>query len=127
MYHIKRELSYSRSTDHHLTDSIKRVKINRPEMTLSLRKPSENYPLVSVMSSARDDFSQRYEIVKEVGKGGFSTVYQCRNRATGLDYAVKVGSAFFSFVYLSLRLLSLSLIPLSCLVFPSLFLTFYHC
>jgi hypothetical protein len=93
MHHIKRELSYSTSTDHHLTDSIKRLKINRGEMTLSLKKPSENSALVSVMSSARDDFSQRYEIVKEVGKGGFSTVYQCRNRATGLDYAVKVSVA----------------------------------
>eukprot|EP00428_Durinskia_dybowskii_P078564 CAMPEP_0170361836 /NCGR_PEP_ID=MMETSP0117_2-20130122/4014_1 /TAXON_ID=400756 /ORGANISM="Durinskia baltica, Strain CSIRO CS-38" /LENGTH=931 /DNA_ID=CAMNT_0010616219 /DNA_START=249 /DNA_END=3044 /DNA_ORIENTATION=- len=51
---------------------------------------SVNAPILTVMSSAQDDFNSKYEIVGEIGKGGFSTVYQCRARSTGLSYAVKV-------------------------------------
>lgn len=45
----------------------------------------------TVMSSAQDDFSTKYDLIREIGKGGFSTVYQCKDRRTGADYAVKVG------------------------------------
>jgi len=94
--HLKREISTSVSDLHLATvsDSIKRLKIAKDgiavPMPLTIRKPTESSNLVHVMSSARDDFAQRYEIIREVGKGGFSTVYQCRNRQTGADYAVKV-------------------------------------
>ncbi len=95
--HLKREISTSVSDLHLATvsDSIKRLKIAKDgiavPMPLTIRKPTESSSnLVHVMSSARDDFAQRYEIIREVGKGGFSTVYQCRNRQTRVDYAVKV-------------------------------------
>lgn len=90
---LKREISTS------VSESIKRLKINngRP-MPLTIRYPSNNQPITTVMSNARDDFGQRYEIIKEVGKGGFSTVYQCRNRQTGVDYAVKVRSTKLSII-----------------------------
>lgn len=44
----------------------------------------------SIMSSARTDFSDKYDLIKEIGRGGFSTVFQCREKRTNLDYAVKV-------------------------------------
>jgi hypothetical protein len=91
--HLKRETSTSVNDLHSATvsDTNKKIKVNhaRP-MPLAVRRPSENQPILTVMSNAHDDFGQRYEIIKEVGKGGFSTVYQCRNRQTGIDYAVKV-------------------------------------
>ena len=46
--------------------------------------------LTTILSTASDDFNSKYELVKEIGKGGFSTVYQCRNRIDGGDFAVKV-------------------------------------
>ena len=34
--------------------------------------------------------TERYDLLKEIGRGGFSTVYQCRDRDSGATYAVKV-------------------------------------
>lgn len=96
--HFKRATSVSVADLHLQTveDKIKRLAIdknNQPQMALSLREPSggtSNAPILTVMSSARDDFSSRYDIIREIGKGGFSTVYQCRSKADGRDFAVKV-------------------------------------
>lgn len=45
----------------------------------------------TVLSTANElDFDSKYELGKEIGKGGFSCVYQCRDRNTGVVYAVKV-------------------------------------
>jgi hypothetical protein len=98
--HFKRATSVSVADLHLQTveDKIKRLAIdknNQPHMALSLREPSggtSHAPILTVMSSARDDFSSRYDIVREIGKGGFSTVYQCRSKAEGKDFAVKVMS-----------------------------------
>lgn len=49
----------------------------------------------TVMSSAQDDFSTKYDLIREIGKGGFSTVFQCKDRRTGVDYAVKVSLPSF--------------------------------
>eukprot|EP01034_Spumella_vulgaris_P029397 gene29397-36446_t len=49
-----------------------------------------NAPILTVMSNAKDDFISRYDVIREIGKGGFSTVYQCRHKVTKVDYAVKV-------------------------------------
>jgi len=46
--------------------------------------------LNSVMSSANTDFDSQYEKLKEIGRGGFSTVFQCRHKQSGDLYAVKV-------------------------------------
>lgn len=65
-----------------------------PHPTNTMQQQTQASPprqhILTVMSNARDDFNSRYEIIKEIGKGGFSIVYQCRSRETGLDYAVKV-------------------------------------
>jgi len=50
----------------------------------------QNAAILTVMSSARDDFGSKYDIIREIGKGGFSTVYQTKDRRTGKDYAVKI-------------------------------------
>jgi serine/threonine protein kinase len=42
------------------------------------------------MSSAQENFSGKYQIVREVGKGGFATVFQCKDKQTHQDFAVKV-------------------------------------
>jgi serine/threonine protein kinase len=47
-------------------------------------------PIQSILSNARGDFSSKYELLKEIGRGGFSTVYQCKDRSDGVIYAVKV-------------------------------------
>ena len=95
--HFKRETSTAVSDLHmaNVADSIKRLAISyeghpTPVGSLSLRNPEAQSHILSVMSNARDDFMARYDIIKEIGKGGFSTVYQCRLKATGADYAVKV-------------------------------------
>jgi len=94
--HLKRETSTSVSDLHLSTfsDSIKRLAIScegQPTMAFRIQHP-ELTPasILTVLSKASDDFHGRYEIVQEIGKGGFSTVYQCRNKQTGVDYAVKV-------------------------------------
>ena len=66
---------------------------NGEEGQLSLKIPSlrlQGGHVFTVMSAAKDDFFSKYEIGKEIGKGGFSMVYQCRERSTGIVYAVKV-------------------------------------
>ena len=35
-------------------------------------------------------FKSKYDIVKYIGKGGFSTVHLCRHKLSGVEYAVKV-------------------------------------
>ncbi len=96
--HFKRATSTSVADLHLQTveDKIKRLAIdknNQPYMALNIKDPSKivgNAPILTVMSSAQDDFNGRYEIIREIGKGGFSTVYQCRSKHDGKDYAVKV-------------------------------------
>ena len=81
-----------------MSDSIKRLAISQdghPQAALSVKNPANiTAPLhggiLTVMSSAQDDFSSKYSLVREIGKGGFSTVYQCKEKGTGIDYAVKV-------------------------------------
>ena len=40
--------------------------------------------------SDKDAFLSKYEVIKEIGRGGFSKVYQCQDLQTRRDYAVKV-------------------------------------
>ena len=90
--HFKRETSTTVSDLYmmnSMSDSIKRLAISKDG------HPKSNYHvggtgILSVMSNAKDDFSSKYELIREIGKGGFSTVYQCREKSNGLDYAVKV-------------------------------------
>jgi serine/threonine protein kinase len=100
--HFKREISTSSVNT--VSDSIKRLAIShdghpeRVQMTndhqtttnVQQRVETQHPPIVTVMSNAKDDFISRYEVIREIGKGGFSIVYQCRHRVTLVDYAVKV-------------------------------------
>lgn len=93
--HVKREISISSMNN--VSESIKRLAISqdghphRSGKTLALHVPEPTgHSIVTVMSNARDDFFSKYELIREIGKGGFSTVHQCRNKLTNVDYAVKV-------------------------------------
>ena len=55
----------------------------------SRMQPNGN-PIKSILSHARSDFNDKYELMSEIGRGGFSTVYQCKDRENGVIYAVKV-------------------------------------
>lgn len=93
-----------RNMDQDMADGIKRLAIShdgRPEGVqrdgrLHLAPPVTNppgrggKPILTVMSNAKDDFETKYEIMKEIGKGAFSTVYQCEARDSGNMYAVKM-------------------------------------
>lgn len=46
--------------------------------------------IYTVMSNASDDFNAKYEFGREIGKGGFSLVYECIERTTRKSFAVKV-------------------------------------
>ena len=96
--HVKREISVSSMNN--VSDSIKRLAIShdghpqriiKDNKVLQIDVPDlSGIPIVTVMSNARDDFFHKYEVIREIGKGGFSTVHQCRNKTTKVDYAVKV-------------------------------------
>ena len=97
--HYKREISTSVADLHinTVSDSFKRLAVSHdghPEKPMNISDPSalthQNAAILTVMSSARDDFGSKYDIIREIGKGGFSTVYQTKDRRTGKDYAVKV-------------------------------------
>lgn len=55
--------------------------------------PRRTNGIVTVTSTAKDDFNSKYDIVREIGRGGFSIVYQCRDKSSQVDYAVKVNIA----------------------------------
>lgn len=51
-------------------------------------------PIKSILSNARSDFTEKYELLSEIGRGGFSTVFQCQDKASGILYAVKVSEFY---------------------------------
>lgn len=46
--------------------------------------------LESVLSTSKAGFDLRYQKLGEIGRGGFSVVYKCRDNESGNIYAVKV-------------------------------------
>lgn len=93
---FKREVSVSIAD---LRDGVKRMAMedgNEIEQKINgikedgLRIETNNNPIVTVFSSSEDGFEAKYEILNEIGRGGFSVVYRCRERSTGTDYAVKI-------------------------------------
>lgn len=63
---------------------------DKVKFSLNVPSPGPGSRVVPVLSQASDGFSERYEILNEVGRGGFSVVYRCRDRMSGEIYAVKV-------------------------------------
>ena len=115
---LKRELSLQDpnivspkgDTSSYMADSIKRLAISHDghavpaglsavsESSASIEVSVSSEPVAhhhnnglrTVLSTASDHFYDKYDLVKEIGKGGFSTVHQCREKRTGRDFAVKV-------------------------------------
>jgi serine/threonine protein kinase len=77
---VKREISTS--VEDLMQDGIKRLAISHDGHPVTV-------PPVGPAPSV-EGFRARFELLREVGKGGFSTVYLCRERLTGDQYAVKV-------------------------------------
>ena len=78
-------------------DSIKRLELTHDGVPISMNVPTPNVAepqsqaILTIMSNARDDFNTKYELMREIGRGGFSTVYQCRERSNINNvYAVKI-------------------------------------
>lgn len=62
----------------------------KPIPVSKARVEATGLPIKSILSNARSDFAEKYELMSEIGRGGFSTVYQCRDRLSGIIHAVKV-------------------------------------
>ena len=87
----KREVSLSIAD---LRDSVKRLAMEEdgaitndslpknvlPDLRINVNPPEPEQPILTVFSSAEDGFEARYEILNEIGKGGFSVVYRCRDK-----------------------------------------------
>lgn len=60
-------------------------------VTTSHNIPSSHHttPIRPILSKLSNDFDSKYDILSEIGRGGFSIVYQCQNRLTKQIYAVK--------------------------------------
>jgi hypothetical protein len=70
-------------TVHHTPDS------------LTMSDTSASFPqtpieIHTILSTAKTTFDDDYELGHEIGRGGFSTVFSCRSRVTGIVYAVKM-------------------------------------
>ena len=75
---FKREISVSIAD---LRDSVKRLAMEEMETDEGADqspRPVPREPIVTVFSSAEDGFESKYEMLNEIGKGGFSVVYRCR-------------------------------------------------
>jgi len=81
-----------KSEPHNMNTRIKmNVNMDSQQSISTKVVPNNNTTSVlSVMSSASTDFDSQYEKIKEIGRGGFSTVFQCMHRQSGEMYAVKV-------------------------------------
>jgi serine/threonine protein kinase len=88
---MKREVSQSVAN---LGHSVKRLAIEEQEKLMATKvspsSPTYRTNLEPVLSTSRDDFDVLYEKLNEIGRGGFSTVYRCRDKKTKQIYAVKV-------------------------------------
>jgi hypothetical protein len=67
-------------------------KTESPKSHFALKMPTHqnNNNMVSIMSKAKENFTEIYKVLEEIGRGGFSTVYKCMNKMTQQIYAVKV-------------------------------------
>ena len=51
---------------------------------------SQNSIIKPIMSSSKENFSESYKVLDEIGRGGFSIVYRCISRVSDKVFAVKV-------------------------------------
>lgn len=88
---LKREVSESVSNLRH---SVKRMALEDSNSNVVL-VPRENNALEPVLSISQHNFEDKYEKLNEIGRGGFSVVYRCKNKITNEIYAVKVSVFLF--------------------------------
>lgn len=73
-------------------DAVSQNRVAKDSPAPENRVKATGAPIKSILSNARSDFTEKYELLSEIGRGGFSTVYQCQDKASGILYAVKVNS-----------------------------------
>jgi hypothetical protein len=81
--------SYTSSNDSH-DSNMAAFNESHKMSQFSLNMPQAGNPIVSIMSQANANFDGKYEILNEIGRGGFSVVHRCRDRSSGEMFAVKV-------------------------------------
>lgn len=96
MDHVKKRETSVSTADLH--NSVKRLAISAstaqeplPGSNAHIVNTSGANKLNTVLSVANDiNFESKYELMQEIGRGGFSVVYKCRERATSIVYACKI-------------------------------------
>lgn len=90
---LKREVSESVSN---LRQSVKRLALENSN--LNMKPIPHNSNNENILINSKKNFNEIYEILNEIGRGGFSIVYKCKNILTNEIYAVKVYYFLFSFI-----------------------------
>lgn len=80
------QTSPTNSDNNHSNTIPPRIMIQHNNMNNNLTPKS----LERVLSSAETNFEGKYEMLGQIGKGGFSQVHRCKHLITGDTYAVKV-------------------------------------
>lgn len=103
----KRENSVSLGDLQVLSERIKRCAISvdgtvqvqrgHSNTNMSVQVPQEDNNIIHVMSTSKSNFSDIYQLLGEIGRGGFSTVFRCKQLVTQQIYAVKVTLLLFCF------------------------------
>jgi hypothetical protein len=93
---LKREVSQSIANLQH---SVKRLAIDNERTYMISPEPQHPPRVETVLSTSRDDFDSVYDILSEIGRGGFSVVYQCRHKESKEIFAVKVVIVVASEIY----------------------------
>ena len=75
-------------TSNNNTDNTDRPRIIIPNNNINNNLTAKS--LERVLSSAESNFEGKYEMLGQIGKGGFSQVHRCKHLITGDTYAVKV-------------------------------------
>lgn len=69
--------------------------IVHPSDNMKSKHMNNSIPLNTVLSVANDiNFESKYELQQEIGRGGFSVVYKCKERSTGVIFACKVSIVY---------------------------------
>lgn len=101
----KRENSVSLSDLQVLSERIKRCAISvdgtvqvqrgHSNINMSVQMPPEDSDVIHIMSTSKSNFTDVYQLLGEIGRGGFSTVFRCKHLISQQIYAVKVASVYF--------------------------------
>ena len=85
-------------TELQFLSQFKRCAISLNGKAVTPRKNDRDNTMISVLSSSKQNFTDIYNVLDEIGRGGFSTVYRCQNKLNSETHAVKVINLHCHFV-----------------------------